>query len=445
MKRRTIPYPKLLAFGFLCLILLGAGLLSLPISSKSGVATPFLTALFTATSASCVTGLVLVDTFLHWSVFGQVVILALIQIGGIGFMTLLTAFSLALHRTISLRERSLLKENFNMPEIGGMVRLTKRILRGTFLIEGIGAVILSACLIPTLGMGDGIYTGIFLSISAFCNAGFDLFGRFGAFASLVPMSNNVVFLATVGCLILVGGIGFVVWDDVLKHGYRFRRYRLHSKIALTVTAGITLFAAVLFFVLERGNTGADMSIGQQWIHAFFHSVTPRTAGFNAVDTASLSPSSQFLTILLMLVGGSPGSTAGGIKTVTIAVVFIGVISNLRRRSGYNVFGKRLPKDVLVNAVSVLGVYFTFFTVGLFALCALQPQIPFMDLVFESVSAMSTVGMTTGITRQLVPISQLVVIWMMFCGRIGSLSFAMIFMQKTKQEIALSPEEAVGVG
>ncbi len=445
LKHKAIPYPKLLAVGFALLILLGAVLLSLPIASKSGESTPFLTALFTATSATCVTGLILVDTFLHWSVFGQIVIITLIQIGGLGFMTLMTAFSLAVHRTISLRERTLLKENFNMPEIGGMVRLTKRILLGTLCIEGVGAVILSACLIPKLGWGNGIYTGVFMAISAFCNAGFDLFGRFGPFTSLVPFADNPVFLVTIALLILIGGIGFMVWDDILKHKWRLRRYRLHSKIALAATLGITVAATLLFWILESGATGANMSWSEQLLHAFFDSVTPRTAGFNAVDTAALSPASQFLTVLLMIVGGSPGSTAGGVKTVTFAVLFICLISNLRRRSGYNVFRRRLPKDVLINAVSVVGVYAVLFTVGLFALCALQPQISFSDLLFECASALSTVGMTTGITRDLTSASHMILIFLMFCGRIGSLSFAMVFMQKTKQEIALSPEEPVGVG
>lgn len=445
MKRRAVSYPKRVALGFLLLILLGAGLLCLPIASKSGEATPFLTSLFTATSATCVTGLVLVDTYLHWSLFGQLVIITLIQIGGLGFMTLMTAFSVALHRTISLRERTLLKENFNMPDIGGMVRLTKRIVCGTLLVEGVGAVILSACLIPKFGIARGVYTGTFLSISAFCNAGFDLLGSEGAFGSLASMGENPLFLITIALLILIGGIGFIVWDDVLKHRHRLRQYRLHSKIALAVTIGLTAVGTLLFFVLERHATGAGMSVSKQVLHAFFDSVTPRTAGFNAVDTAALTPASQLLSVLFMMVGGSPGSTAGGMKTVTVAVLVICMFSNLRRRSGYNVFGKRLPKETLVNALSVVGVYLTLVVTGIFLVCAVQPELSFMDVVFECVSATSTVGMTTGITRDLTVLSQCVLILLMFSGRIGSLSFAMVFMQNKKQEIALSPEETVGVG
>lgn len=445
MKRRAVSYPKRVALGFLLLILLGAALLSLPIASKSGEATPFLTSLFTATSATCVTGLILVDTYLHWSLFGQLVILTLIQIGGLGFMTLMTAFSVALHRTISLRERTLLKENFNMPDIGGMVRLTKRIVCGTLLVEGIGAVILAARFIPKFGVARGVYTGIFLSISAFCNAGFDLLGSEGAFGSLVCMADDAVFLITIALLILIGGIGFVVWDDVIKHRHHVGKYRLHSKIALSVTVALTVVGTLLFFILERDATGADMSVSKQLLHAFFDSVTPRTAGFNAVDTASLTPASQLLSVLMMLVGGSPGSTAGGIKTVTVAVLMICMFSNLRRRSGYNVFGKRLPRETLINALSVVGIYFTLLVTGIFLVCAVQPEFSFMDVVFECVSATSTVGMTTGITRDLTVFSRCVMILLMFSGRIGSLSFAMVFMQKTKQEIALSPEETVGVG
>ncbi len=445
MKHRALSYPKLLAGGFLLMILCGAVLLSLPISSKSGEFTPFLTSLFTATSASCVTGLVMVDTYLHWSVFGQLVILTMIQIGGIGFMTLMTAFSLALHRSISLRERTLLKENFNMPEIGGMVRLTKRILRGTLLVELCGAVILSACLIPSLGVGEGIYTAAFVSVSAFCNAGFDLFGRYGAFTSLVPLADNAVLIVTVALLVLIGGIGFIVWDDVLCHRFRFRKYRLHSKIALCTTVLITVAATALFLVLERDFTGADMPFLKQLLHAFFDSVTPRTAGFNAVEISEMAPASKLLSVFLMMVGGSPGSTAGGLKTVTVAVLLICAFSNLRRRSGYNVFGRRLPRDVLENAVSVLMTYVVLLIVGVTVVCALQPEQSFLDILLECVSALSTVGMTAGITRDLLPASQVVLILMMFCGRIGSLSFAMVFMQKQRREIALSPEETVGVG
>ncbi len=445
MKRRAVSYPKRVALGFLLLILLGAGLLCLPIASKSGESTPFLTSLFTATSATCVTGLVLVDTYLHWSLFGQLVIITLIQIGGLGFMTLMTAFSLALHRTISLRERTLLKENFNMPDIGGTVRLTKRIVCGTLLTEGVGAVILSACLIPKFGIARGVYTGTFLSISAFCNAGFDLLGSEGAFSSLASMGDNPLFLITVALLILIGGIGFIVWDDVLKHRHRIGKYRLHSKVALTVTALLTVIGTLLFLVLERNATGADMSVPQQVLHAFFDSVTPRTAGFNTVDTAALTPASQLLSVLFMMIGGSPGSTAGGMKTVTIAVLMICMFSNLRRRSGYNVFGKRLPRETLINALSVVGIYLTLVVTGIFLICAVQPEFSFMEVVFECVSATSTVGMSTGITRDLNVFSECVIILLMFSGRIGSLSFAMVFMQKTKQEIALSPEETVSVG
>lgn len=445
MKHRAVSYPKRVALGFLLLILLGACLLCLPIASKNGEPTPFLTSLFTATSATCVTGLVLVDTYLHWSLFGQIVIITLIQIGGLGFMTLMTAFSLALHRTISLRERTLLKENFNMPEIGGVVRLTKRIVCGTLLVEGVGAVILSVCLIPRLGLGSGVYTGIFLSISAFCNAGFDLLGSQGAFGSLVSMGDNAVFLITVSLLVLIGGIGFIVWDDVIKHRHRVSKYRLHSKIALTVTVALTLIGTLLFFLLERKATGEGLSIPSQVLHAFFDSVTPRTAGFNAVDTAALTPASKLLTVLYMVIGGSPGSTAGGIKTVTVAVLAVCMFSNLRRRSGYNVFGRRLAKETLVNALSVVGIYLTLVVIATFVLCAVQPELSFMDVLFECVSATSTVGMTTGITRDLTVVSRCVMIVLMFSGRIGSLSFAMVFMQKKKQEIALSPEETVSVG
>ena len=446
MSFRTIPYPRLIAIGFALIILIGAGLLCLPIATNSGEATPFFSSLFTATSATCVTGLVVVDTAAHWSLFGQTVILILIQIGGIGFITLMTAVSILIHRNISLKERTLLKESYNTPDLHGLARLTKRIVWGTLLFEGIGAVLLCFRTVPLFGWGSGIYKAVFLSVSAFCNAGFDPFGTYGGqFCSLVPFNNDPLVLFTVSALIIIGGLGFIVWDDLAKNTYHVRRYRLHTKLVLSVSAAALLVGTVLFFVLERNATGADMPIGQQWLNAWFDSVTPRTAGFNAVDTASLTPASQFLTCILMFIGGSPGSTAGGIKTVTFAVLVICLFSHLRRRSGFNTFKRRLPKEVLINALCVVGIHLSGVVVATFVIAACHPELSFLDILFECFSGMGTVGMTTGITRQLSTVPQLVLILLMYSGRLGSLSFAMIFTQTKKQEIARFPEETVGIG
>ena len=444
-RRLRISYPHLVALVFAAAILIGALLLMLPISSVNGTSTPFLSCLFTSTSATCVTGLVVVDTFMHWSIFGRCVIIALIQIGGLGFMTLMTGFSMALHRQISLRQRTLLKENFNSPDISGMVRLTRKILLGTVIVEGAGTVLFATRLIPKFGFWDGLGRSAFMSISAFCNAGFDLLGDQGEYSSLVSFADDPVIILTASLLIVVGGIGFLVWDDIATHKWHFRRYRLHSKLALTVTLCITAVTTAMFVFLERDHTGADLPLAQQVLNAFFASVTPRTAGFNSVDVNAMHPASGALTTVLMFIGGSPGSTAGGVKTTTVAVLALCCISNLFNRSGFNLFRRRLPRDLIVQAVSVVGVQLMLVATGIFLVSAAQPELPMTDVIFECFSAIDTVGMTTGVTRELSSFSQVVVLTLMYCGRLGSLTFAMVFVQKTHKDILLYPEETVSVG
>ncbi len=440
-----LTYPKIISLGFCLLILLGAFLLSLPISSRSGQFTPFLTSLFTATSATCVTGLVMVDTYTHWSVFGQTVIIVLIQIGGIGFMTLMTAISLVLNRQITLKERTLLKDSFNTSDISGMVRLTKHIVAGTVIIELLGSILLATRFIPLLGLSQGLYTAVFMSISAFCNAGFDILGGFGQYSSLVFFSDDALIILTLSMLILIGGIGFIVWDDIVKNKWHLKRYRLHSKIVLFFTTILTIGGTVLFFIFERDATNYGLPLHHQLLNSFFSSVTPRTAGFNSVDVAALTGVSKMLTILYMFIGGSPGSTAGGVKTVTIAVMLICLISNLRNKSGYNVFRRRLPLNVVINALCVIVIHLTLSLSGTLLICAVQPELAVGDVVFECFSAMGTVGMSTGITRDLTVLPQIVLILLMFSGRIGSLSFAMIFTEKKQKDVLLFPEEKVNVG
>ncbi len=444
-KRFNISYPKLVAMGFLGIILIGSLLLSLPIASNSGQATPYLSCLFTATSATCVTGLVVADTFLHWSIFGRIVIITLIQIGGLGFMTLMTGLSLVLHRQISLHERTLLKDSFNTPDISGMVRLTKKILFGTLIVEGIGAVIFSIRLYSKFGFWGAVGRGVFLSISAFCNAGFDLFGDLGEYGSLVAFQNDPFIIVTAAILILIGGIGFLVWDDIVKNKWHFKRYRLHCKIALSVTLLITVVSTAAFFFLESGFTGSKEGTGQQILNAFFASVTPRTAGFNSIDINSMHPVSKILTTVLMFIGGSPGSTAGGIKTTTVAVLLICSLSNLTARSGYNVFRRRLPKDIVVHALCVLMIQLSLAICGVLLICTAQPNLPTTDVVFEVFSAIDTVGMTTGVTRELNVFSQIVITALMYCGRLGSLTFAMVFVQKKEKDMLVYPEETVSIG
>lgn len=444
-RRLQLGYPPLVALGFGCVILLGSLLLMLPISSQSGTATPFLSCLFTATSATCVTGLIVVDTYLHWSLFGRIVIITLIQIGGLGVMTLMATFSMALHRQISLRERTFLKESFNTPDMGGMIRLTRKILVGTLVVESAGAVVFATRLVPRFGWSAGIGRAVFLSISAFCNAGFDLFGDQGAYSSLTAFANDGVLIITAAALILIGGIGFLVWDDVLRHKWHFRRYRLHSKLVLTVTAAITVICTLLFVVLERNHTGAGLPLGQQVLNGFFASVTPRTAGFNSVDVNQMHPASGMLTTILMLVGGSPGSTAGGVKTTTFAVLIICCVTNLLNRSGFNLFRRRLSSEVVVQAICVAVMQLSMAFIGIFLVSAAQPELGLTDVIYECFSAINTVGISTGITRDLTAFSQVVVILLMYCGRLGTMTFAVLFVQKKKKDLRRYAEETISVG
>ena len=332
---------RTIAIGFLGIILAGTVLLALPIASADGKAVDLLTALFTATSATCVTGLVVVDTYSGWSAFGKTVLLTLIQIGGLGFMTIGVFVAVLMKKNIGLKERGILQESMNMLQIGGIVRLVKKITIGTFLIEGVGAVLLSIRFIPQMGWIRGIGNGIFHSISAFCNAGFDLMGKTEEYSSLVSYSGDVLVNITIMALIVTGGIGFLVWDDLQKKKLRFKEYLLHTKIVLVVTASLLFGGALLIYLFERNHLMADMGAGEKVLTSLFASVTARTAGFNTIDVGGMSASSKLVTIVLMFIGGSPGSTAGGIKTTTFAVMLIFVWANLRNSHGSNIFGRRL--------------------------------------------------------------------------------------------------------
>ncbi len=441
---RRLNQVQSIAAGFFAIILIGASILTLPIASRSGEWTSFFDALFTATSATCVTGLVVTDTYLHWNLFGQLVILTMIQIGGLGFITIGVGFSLMLRRRIGLRERDLMKESVNALEIGGIVKLVRRIIKGTLLFEGIGAVLLAIRFVPRFGPLKGIYFAIFHSISAFCNAGFDLMGGQGAYTSLVEYVGDPFVNFVIISLIVIGGIGFVVWNDLwLKKG-NWKRLSLHSKLVLSVTAILIVGGALLLFLFERGNTLQGMTGAEQFWASLFGSVTARTAGFNTVDTAALRPESKFLTIVLMFIGGSPGSTAGGIKTTSIAVMMLYVISNLRGSSGCNIFHRRLGDDVIKKASMVFCLnLFLGVTSAIVILAA--SNLAFSDVLFEVFSAISTVGMTTGITRDLNMVGRIVIILLMYCGRIGSMTFALSFLQKPKKKKLRLPEERITIG
>ena len=444
MKIRQLSYVQTIALGFLTVIAAGTILLMLPAASQNGEATGLVTALFTSVSASCVTGLVLVDTATYWSGFGQAVILLLIQLGGLGFMTIATLFSRLLRRRMSLRERGVMAESINTIRVGRILEITYTIGLGTLIFELSGAVLLAMRFIPEFGFGQGLWYSVFHSVSAFCNAGFDLMGVKEPFSSLVSYSDDALVSITIMLLIILGGIGFLVWDDIRQKGLKWRRYDLQTKLVIVTTLALVFGGALLFFVIERNRMNADMPLGEQVLVSFFSAVTPRTAGFNSVDTASLSDDSKLLTVILMFIGGSPGSTAGGIKTTTVAVAFVFLFSGIRGRRGAYVFGRRIPDDAMKRSGMIVSTNLMLALFGALVLCGTQ-SLPLSDVLIEVFSAIGTVGMSTGITRELSTLSALVVALLMYLGRVGSVSFAMALLERRMDPPVTYPEEQVTVG
>lgn len=435
---------RMIAFGFAAIILMGTCLLSLPIATRSGEVN-VLNALFTATSATCVTGLIVADTYQNWTLFGQLVIISMIQVGGLGFMTIGVYISVLLKKKIGLQERETLHESVNSFAVAGVVRLVKKIVQGTFIIEGVGAIFLASRFVPEFGWGRGLYYAVFHAISAFCNAGFDLMGIQGAYSSLVFFADDIVVNIVIMALILIGGIGFIVWDDISKNKWHFKKYLLHTKIVLVSTVGITILGTLAFLVIEYQHLFADMIWKEKVLAAAFSCVTPRTAGFNTVDTAALTNAGKFLTMVLMFIGGSPGSTAGGAKTTTMIVLVFYAIAMIRNHEDINLFGRRLTSEVVKKANAVVMINMSLAVVAGIVIMTLQPTIPFEDIIFEILSAINTVGMTTGITRDLNMVSRMILIILMYCGRLGSLSFALVFAQKNTTDSVRLPQEKIIVG
>ena len=429
--RRNLHPTRIVVFGFLIVILLGAFLLTLPISSKTGTWTNFLPCLFTATSATCVTGLVVVDPWLHFSYFGQAVILALIQLGGLGFVSVMALFSLAIHRRISLSERLVIGSNFNLNGLDGVIRLVRHAIYGTLLLEGIGAVILSTQFVPEYGLPGGIWRGVFHAVSAFCNAGFDILGDHGAFSHLIPYAGNPVICLTIVCLIVVGGLGFFVWDDVLQHR-RWSKLSLYSKLVLLCTGTLIVSGFVYFLLAEWGNPGTlgGMPAAQRPLAALFQSVTLRTAGFTTIDQGALRETSKGVSALFMLIGGSSGSTAGGIKTVTVFTVLMAVRAGLKGREEITVRGRSIPRPQAFSAMVLAFFVILMLLAGTFII-SLVDGCTVLDTAFEVASALGTVGLTTGITPGLSAASQLILILCMYLGRVGVLSFSLALMAKKK--------------
>ena len=443
MKSR-LSYVQVIALGYAIMIVLGTLLLMLPFSAADGEGASFTDAFFTATSASCVTGLIQVDTGTYWSFFGQIVIIILIQIGGLGFVTIATLFMMAMKKRIGIRSRELMIESINSSNIGGILRLTKKILLGTLIIEGTGALILTVRFSFDFPLGKAIWFGVFHSISAFCNAGFDLMGQIEPYSSLMHYSGDITVTVTVMLLIIIGGIGFLVWDDVLKNGFRFKRYSFHTRLVLCTTAALIFGGALLMFIFECNASNKQLSLYEQILASFFASVSARTAGMNITDTAAFSGAGKLVNIFLFLIGGSSGSTAGGIKTTTFAVLLIHAFSSMRGRSYPSALGRRISDSSLKKAVTVTFTNLSLALIGAAVIMALQP-FDMADVFLETFSAIGTVGMSTGITRELCTVSKYVIIILMYLGRVGSISFAAAMMQKKAPPNISVPTEDIIIG
>lgn len=445
LKRRRLSSSQIILLGFLGVIASGTILLMLPWARAGAGSAPFLDALFTATSATCVTGLITNDTATYWSVFGQTVILCLIQVGGLGVITVAIFITKLSGRKIGLMQRSTMQEAIAAPQMGGIVRMTGFILKMVVVIEALGAAALLPAMIPEFGIVRGIWYAVFHSISSFCNAGFDLMGVKEPYSSLTSYTGDVAVNVIVMVLIVVGGIGFLTWDDVKRNRFHLRRYRMQSKVVLTVTAVLIVLPAVFFYWKEFGMPGwEDMSVGERILASFFQSITTRTAGYNTVDLTQLTQSGQMIMILLMLIGGSPGSTAGGMKVTTLAVLIATAVAVFRRRPNAHIFGRRIPNDTAHYAATVLILYLSLFLAGgIFIGCA--ENMPIVPALFEAASAIATVGVTLGITPDLCAASKVVLIILMFLGRVGGMTIVYAALSTKHPYVSEFPQEKIMVG
>ena len=431
---------QIIILGFIAIILIGALLLMLPVSSKAGIITPFNEALFTSTSAVCVTGLVVQDTATYWSWFGQGIILVLIQIGGLGVITIAVSFALLSGRKISLMQRSVMQEAISAPKVGGIVRLTGFILKGTFLVEFTAAFIMMPVFVKDFGT-KGIWMAIFHSISAFCNAGFDLMGTENVkYASLTSYISHPLINITIMLLIIIGGIGFLTWEDILKNKYRIKCYRMQTKVILTTSLLLILFPAFFFFFRDF----ADMPMQERIFSSLFQAVTPRTAGFNTADLTMMTEGGLGIVIALMLVGGAPGSTAGGMKTTTLAVLIANTLACFRRKEDAQMFGRRIENSTVKNAATIFMMYIVFFFGGAIVISAVE-DLSFSTCLFETASAIGTVGLTLGITPGLGVISQIILMILMFLGRVGGLTLIYAALSGSDKKISKLPQEKMTVG
>ena len=439
-EHRHITSFQVIIIGFLGVIILGSLLLTLPFATGDGTGASFQDALFTATSAVCVTGLVIHDTATYWSLFGQAVILLLIQIGGMGVVTVAVAIAAASGRKIGLMQRSIMQEAISAPHVGGIVRRTKFILKTTLLIELIGAVLLAPVFCKDFGITRGLWYALFHSVSAFCNAGFDLIGVREPFSSLTAYASVPVVNFTVMALIITGGIGFVTWEDMKKNKWHLKKYRMQSKVILSVTSFLIIAPAVYFFFCEF----SGLPLTERILSSLFQSVTPRTAGFNTADLTGISEVGLMLMIVLMLIGGSPGSTAGGMKTTTAAVLLSSAMSVFRKKEHTHFFKRRIPDDTVRNAATVLLMYVVLFLSGGMIISYIE-NLPLVSALFETASAIGTVGLSLGITPELGAVSRGILICLMFFGRVGGLTLIFAAISERRDGGAKYPQEKITVG
>ena len=449
-KKFKLSTTQIILLSFLVTILIGSGLLALPISSASGEAVPYLDALFTATTSTCVTGLVTIPTVSTWSVFGQIVILLLIQIGGLGIITIMSGLMLLLNRKMGIDDRLLIQDAFNLNTMSGLAKFIKNVLIGTLIIEGVGAVLYMIVFVPDFG-ARGIWISVFNSVSAFCNAGIDIIAE----NSLCNYATNPLINIVTSALIILGGLGYIVWWDVIrvvksrspKNRKIFRHLSLHSKIAITATAVLILVGAILIFIFEYDNplTIGKMSLFDKIQISLFQSVTTRTAGFATIPQENLTNASATVSIVLMLIGGSPVGTAGGMKTVTIAVLICSAFATIRNKNSVTLFGRRISEESIKKAVSVVVMFLTICAISTILLMATSNASP-LDAVFETVSASATVGLSRNLTATLNTFGKLIIIVTMYFGRVGPISLAIALGSKNEsQNVITEPTEDISIG
>ncbi len=443
--RRHLSSFQIIILGFLAVILTGALLLMLPVSTQGKGGASFMDALFTATSATCVTGLVVQDTATYWSGFGQAVILGLIQIGGMGVITVAVAVTIVSGKKIGLMQRSTMQESIAAPQVGGIVRLTRFIVLTAFGIELVGAVMMFPVFYRDFGPGQGLWYAIWHSVSAFCNAGFDLMGVREHYSSLVAYAADPVVNVVIMLLIIVGGIGFLTWNDIRTHKWKIRRYRMQTKVVFFMTAVLIILPALYYYFIEFSYPQwAGLSGAKRFWGALFQAVTPRTAGFNTLDLTNMSESGLSIMTILMLIGGSPGSTAGGMKTTTAAVLVLSMISVFRRREHVEVFDRRIAGETVKYAAAVLVMYLVFCLGGGILISSIE-NLPMLVCIFEAGSAIGTVGLTLGLTPQLSLASHIILTVLMYFGRVGGLTVVFAAMSGTKPHVSKAPREKITVG